>query len=489
MLVFFFIILFPAFGQENTKTNNMNHSLSVLPLLALPLLVGCNTPNPPQEEKDPEGTIYYTESQDIFANPERGFYAHVSFNSSDLTSHANANTIASVRTTTAVSLLLHVYYLTDYIETDVPQEYLDRMQTNFDEVRKGGSKVIVRFAYKDGYANNQKPWDATPEWVSKHIDAVAPVLQKNADVILCIQAGFIGSWGEWYYTSGFPRNPKTSEQYEPRWQMLDHMLEAFPADRQICLRTPEYKMQYLKDRNLSTDPLTDTEAYQNTPKARLAGHNDCFVSCNNDVGTYRNNTDRDFWAADTKYMIMGGETCNKCAQSEGSNAIAEMERYHWTYLNRDYHKDILSWWVQTKHMDEVKRRLGYRFVLDKAYPTQDPKAGEHFAVVLTLRNVGFAAPVNKRGVELILVSASDPDKKYVYAQTNIDPRFWMPGETTVTTLHANLESDLSGDYKVYLNLPDGYASLHDNPAYSIRLANEDMWEETTGYNYLTTISL
>lgn len=483
--------------------NKMKRFLSVLPLLALPFIAGCHTtPNPPQEEKDPEGTIYYTESDEIFPNPERGFYAHVSYNSSDLNAHASASTIESVRTMTAVSLLLHVYYLTDYIGTvkasdgtdsivgsEIPQAYLDRMQTNFDAIRNGGSKVIVRFAYKDGYANKQKPWDATPEWVSKHIDAVAPVLQKNADVILCIQAGFIGSWGEWYYTSGFPRNPKTSEQYEPRWQMLDHMLEAFPADRQICLRTPEYKMQYLKDRNLSTDPLTDAEAYQPTAKARLGGHNDCFVSCSNDVGTYRNNVDRTYWEADTRFTMMGGETCNKCAQSEGSNAIDQMERFHWTYLNRDYHKEILNWWMQTKHMDEIQRRLGYRFVLDKAYPTQNPQAGEHFAVVLTLRNVGFAAPVNKRSVELVLVSVADPTKKIVYPQTNIDPRFWFAGETTTTTLHANLDSTLSGEYKVYLNLPDPYASLHDNPAYSIRLANNDIWDENTGYNYLTTITL
>ena len=44
-------------------------------------------------------------------------------------------------------------------------------------------------------------------------------------------------------------------------------------------------------------------------------------------------------------------------------------------------------------------------------------------------------------------------------------------------------------YKVYLNRPDPYASLHDNPAYSIRLANNDIWDENTGYNYLTTITL
>ena len=33
-------------------------------------------------------------------------------------------------------------------------------------------------------------------------------------------------------------------------------------------------------------------------------------------------------------------------------------------------------------------------------------------------------------------------------------------------------------------MPDQYESLHDNPLFSIRLANEGVWEENTGYNDL-----
>ncbi len=468
----------------------MKQFLPLTLLLIAPFLTACNTNSPSTpEEKDPEGTIYYTESSEIFPNPERGFYAHVSYTSADLSTHASAATLSSVRKNENITLFLHIYYLTDYIESEIPQAFLDRMQTNFDALREAGVKTVLRFAYKNNYEAKDKPWDATPEWVSKHIAQLGPVLCKNADVIACIQAGFIGSWGEWYYTSGFPFNPSTAEQYKPRWTMLNQMLEQFPADRQICLRTPEYKMTYLEQNGYTAEPLTDSEAYQNTPKARLAGHNDCFVSCNNDVGTYRNKNERTYWEADTKYTFMGGETCNKCVQSEGSNAIEQMEKYHWSYINRDYHKDILSWWVQTKHMDEIKRRLGYRLVLDKAYPTQEPKAGEHYAMVLTLRNVGFAAPVNKRNVELVLVSESNTSEKYVFQQNNIDPRFWFAGDTITTTLHAQLPANMSGTYKVYLNLPDPYQTLHDKPEYSIRLANKDMWDEQTGYNYLTTLEL
>ena len=48
---------------------------------------------------------------------------------------------------------------------------------------------------------------------------------------------------------------------------------------------------------------------------------------------------------------------------------------------------------------------------------------------------------------------------------------------------------MQGDYKLYLNLPDPYPTLHDDPRYSIRLANDSVWDEATGYNLLTTVTV
>ena len=166
-----------------------------------------------------------------------------------------------------------------------------------------------------------------------------------------------------------------------------------------------------------------------------------------------------------------------------------MEKYHWTYINNGYNKDVLLSWFPDGSMDEIKRRLGYRFVLDKAYATQAPKAGELYQITLSLRNVGFASLHNPRAVELVLVNKNNPEEKYVYPQTNLDPRFWEAGDTITTTIYGRLDEAMAGDYKVYLNMPDPYPTIHDNPLFSIRLANEDMWEETTGYNYLTDLTL
>jgi pimeloyl-ACP methyl ester carboxylesterase len=37
--------------------------------------------------------------------------------------------------------------------------------------------------------------------VVSHLDQLQPILTDNYDVIAFVQAGFIGSWGEWYYTT------------------------------------------------------------------------------------------------------------------------------------------------------------------------------------------------------------------------------------------------------------------------------------------------
>lgn len=464
----------------------MKYNYLFLSIIGL-LLVACNPPEP-TPEPDPEGTIYYTESDEIFANPERGFLQQVYYESNDLEAVSNPKSIKANRENDQMTLYLHSYYLTDYIESDISQEFLDRMERNFQALREGGAKAVLRYSYKHSDSKKDQPWDATLNWMKRHIDQLAPYWEEYTDVILCLQAGFIGVWGEWYYTSTFKFNPSKDEDFVPRWELVNYLLDALPDNRQLAFRTPGYKMRYLRMHGQEVLPLTESEAYQNTAKARLCGHNDCFVASNNDVGTYFSPEERTFWEEDTKYTLMGGETCGECYYSNGPNAIKEMTKYHWTYINRSYHQGVLNSWVLDGSMKEIKRRLGYRFVLDKAFPTQAPVAGEIYSVVLTLRNVGFAALANPRDVELVLVDKNDPTKKYVYPQ-QIDPRFWMPGDTITTSIYGRLDANMSGTYGVYLNMPDPYANLHDNPAYSIRFANENMWAEETGYNYLTDLVL
>ena len=136
-------------------------------------------------------------------------------------------------------------------------------------------------------------------------------------------------------------------------------------------------------------------------------------------------------------------------------------------------------------MDTVSA-LTERLIAENAYFSRHPHAGRPFTVRLTLRNDGFSAPQNPRDVELILMQG---DVKYVYKQ-DIDPRQWThERESFAVDLSCIPDNGMSGTWRVYLNLPDPYPSLHDNPKYSIRLANKNMWNSDMGYNFLGTITL
>ena len=180
---------------------------------------------------------------------------------------------------------------------------------------------------------------------------------------------------------------------------------------------------------------------------------------------------------------MGGETCNPSSYSACENAIKEMERFHWSYLNSGYHQTVLNGWNTDGCMGEIKKRLGYRIVLQQGSYTETAEAGGCFDIRLRLSNVGFAAPFNPRDVELILIQEGGEAKYWVRLPDN--PQFWLPGQTIEITQQVSLPLGMpQGEYRLYLNLPDPEPELFDRAEYSIQVANLGTWEAEDGYNNL-----
>jgi hypothetical protein len=126
--------------------------------------------------------------------------------------------------------------------------------------------------------------------------------------------------------------------------------------------------------------------------------------------------------------------------------------------------------------------MGYRFVLQSGSFSSSANVGGSINVALNIQNQGYASPYNSRGLELILRNASSGAVYRV--NLNSDPRRWLPGTVNVqqtVALPANLPA---GTYALLLNLPDPTSSLYGNPAYSIQLANSNVWEPSTGFNKL-----
>ena len=230
--------------------------------------------------------VGFTESDGHVTNPERGFYYPADIRKA---SHAISAESVKAQRLQGRTLFYLGFILSDFIDKDISQEHLDMIQSCFDALREGGAKCVLRFSYSDN--EKETPWDADVDVVMRHVQQLRPLLQKNADVIMVMQAGFVGVWGEWYYTSHFNSSPSTPEEWAPRKNLVEALLEALPDNRQIQLRIPRYKMA-MYNRELA-DTLTAATAYQPTTLARLGGHNDCFGADANDRGTFGKTVERE----------------------------------------------------------------------------------------------------------------------------------------------------------------------------------------------------
>lgn len=423
----------------------------------------------PSPANDDDVILSFTESTAHITNPERGFYK-----ASDIGKNDSALSASEVKAQVAQGRTLYYlgFYLNSFMSGEISESFLNKIQSSFDALRTGGAKCILRFAYKK--SENDKPWDAPQDIVLGHIAQIKPLLEKNKDVIFVMQAGFVGVWGEWYYTTNFNYQPSSNADYLPRKQVAEALLDALPAEREVSLRTPQFKMRMygvsLKD------TITVKTAHDGSTLSRLGGHNDCFGAAEDDWGTFDQETnDRKFWKADTRYTIMGGETCNVSEYCTCTSSLKDMEDYHWTYLNSGYNTDVISRWNNQGCLDQIKDRLGYRLSLRQVRHSANPKAGETIRVELVMTNSGFAAPMNPRNAFLVFKDNSGNVTKFPLGS---DPRSWQPG--TRTLVSAIIVPAEHGT--VYLELSDPL--LQDRPEYSIALANDGIYDSKTGLNKL-----
>ena len=457
-----------------------------------------------------------------------------------------------------VSLIHRTYYLPGYRDAEtLPADFLVLVEADLAAARAAGVKLILRFAYRPNANYEGEPVyrDPTRSTILQHLEDLKPVLQANAGVIAYVDAGLIGAWGEWHSAtpnnsdddpSNDPDGPLMDELYgspdpvgdapsgdptDPNYTLLNwdrklpnaitleitqKLLEVVPASRPIGIRYPLAKAALLEG-EVSADlsePLSSDTAYQDTLRARLGAINDCFLASPDDFGTYyyggipgleseadiaaQIEREKNYLSRDNLFVPMGGETCadepytNPNFESFVAYAKSELERMRWTTLNIDYNPETLS--ALGDYIEEVKTKLGYRFVLERSSLPETAEASSEVALELTLNNTGYASPFNPRGLEVVFRSADGTlitRPITIDRADNTDPRFWQPGETQNITLSV-AAPDEAGDFEVLVSLPDPLlpnvvmyeVDAQTASGYAIRLANEGVWEAETGLNKL-----
>jgi hypothetical protein len=412
-------------------------------------------------------SITFPSTTAIFPNPERGFTSWTDLSLSNFS-----------RVTKHGHTISHIYFRLDsYRSSPLPQSFLTLLPSAFQKARQEGIKLIPRFTYNFPANVNNDP-DASEQQIQQHIQQVAPILAANDDVILALEAGFIGLWGEWH-TSSHGLDTNTGAKAA----ILNSLLSALPSSRMVALRYPT-------DMQLLNGPaITSAEAFTGTNRARIGSHQDCFLASDDDWGTWGRTGnsiayDKAYVASNGQYAVVGGETCNpNPPRSDCPTALSELKYLHWTYLNSEYEPRVLQGFINGGCYDDIDRQLGYRFRLVSGSFSAVVKRGQAFQYTLRLVNDGFAAMFNERPVYVVIYKGLE---QYT-CPVNTDPRRWAPSATISISGGCTLPVSMTtGTYSWALWMPDEAQSLQDDPRYAVRLANQITWNATLGYNVLVT---
>jgi len=424
-------------------------------------------------EKEFNGEI----NEEVF-NPERGVYEQRHTKISDYRP-LEVSDLKKCRETQNEALLLRMFNLDTLKESEIiPEDVLQKIDKDFATAREAGVKLIIRFCYTE---DPNLP-DAPRHIVLSHINQLKPVIYKNHDVIYAVQAGFIGTWGEWYYTNeDFGNKGKINEvQNQNRREVVQALLDMIPPERFLLMRTPQYKMKYLGHNKT----ITNSDIQSRSAGFRIGFHNDAFLADDTDMGTYTCDTDKTYLAFDSKYVPVLGETCKPGPQASGKNAINQMSCYHWNALNRQYHPDVIKGWKEDNTYSEIISRLGYRYTLVRAKVDHYPSLNNPVKLDLEILNDGFSISTTPKTFFVVIENRDTLERFTIQPENNPEIRLWYPNETVLVTINFSLAkvNPPKGKYNVYLDISD-YQFPH-RPEYRVVFSNAGMEEPETRLNNL-----
>lgn len=450
--------------------------------------------------------------RDPLRNPERGLRLEERIATGDDRCLINDAQRTQVH---GVTLAQSYCYLTDFTTADVSDAKLAQLQASFDALRRLGVKAVLRFAYETTHTiGSPGSKGATLPVIRNHIKQLKPLLEKNADVIFVLQAGFIGAWGEWHSSAH-----KLEADPQAKAAIVADLLAALPANRMIQLRMPGYKRGALgKDAR-----VTAATAFDGSPAARVGFHIDYFILNGNPWSDVNPGTE-DFaqmvqespfvpvdgeapWGKEDPHRIDGFAAIERLRDHHYSSfslihnfAIYEDSKEEFSFekwmktplgaehvrrknlpLSDGYFFDANDHEVPRNVFEYIRDHLGYRLELQTAAFPRRIRAGQPLKIGASLINRGFATLYNPRPALFVLIA---PDGRIVEMPTGADPRRWQPTDPG-DALHRPIPHELTaerilprdmspGVYRLGLWLPDGSASLRQRAAYAIRLANRDV---------------
>ncbi|MBR3617993.1 MAG: DUF4874 domain-containing protein, partial [Acholeplasmatales bacterium] len=263
----------------------------------------------------------------------------------------------------------------DYNITESAINVLDDYFTNA-EINK--ASLIIRFAY-DGFEGNPDK-EPSISMMKNHIESLSNVINDHKNVIIAIECGLVGPWGE-MHTSVLD----TQETY-------NELLKAWLAnveDLPILARKPVHIYKYLGY------TLDNLDEFKNEKNIRLGMYDDGYYGDNLDTGTYINLEVRE---KETKFInklnnLTGGECIGEPTKYfTYDEIIKEMKLINLTYLNYEWDDSIVASWKNKTYDNQsfynyMTNHMGFRLYVDSFKYSME---NNMVRVDIDLANMGFS---------------------------------------------------------------------------------------------------
>lgn len=390
----------------------------------------------------------YTDSLVELVNPERGYYLSTDVtldvgNHDQIVNSANTfkNNILDANYTLGL-VNFNLYY---YNSNNSIVSVLNLLNDYTEVFNNSGIKLIVKFYYSVEPTNF--------EYIYNHIETLKSYFYDNSDSIYAVELGFIGRNGE-FSNSNF-------DTKEYRNSVISLTLNNTPSNMKVLLRNVGYYQDFID----STE-YVDMEYGLNTEilNNKLGFYDSTYAQSSTD-GLFPSD-DREYetkWVSYVnRYSMFGGYSNNSL-----SSKYDEMNKLHFNFLGGDYDANLGKY-------------LGYRYVLVESKLPENIKQGSNLNISFSIDNVGYGTLIYKRNVEIIL----ENNGKYYVTNTNIDPRTWMFGETSLNNLNLKVPQSLkTGTWNVYVRMPDNNLTYVDDNYY-VKFANDGIYNDKLHANYI-----
>lgn len=441
------------------------------------------------------------DSLQTLQNPERGFYR-----TSGLRLKAAGNAAAPMAGGPLVHLRVDLSAFSAAAggaDAPLSADALSAMEATLAAARKAGKGLIIRSCYDPAFSG-KKDVEPPLKLMQQHLRQLGEVYSRYADVIVCLELGTFGPWGEMHSSTCC-----TQENVNAA---LETLLAATPPSMTVNLRTPQYVAGWLGLRDPKTldgasPACTAATKAKGRNGLRVGMFNDGYLGSSSDLGTFAAvpRAAGVAWLnqAATRTFYGGEAVADASGASQGAfntldYVVKEAPVTHTSYLNFEWNRRVHRAWEAATYRSKgaeydgqnglkyMTDHLGYRLVLRAAKVQTKALADRRLKLELCLENVGFAPVIKPKQAEIVL-RHEDGSTTCVLPWEKLDIRTLGAGEKKVFRFSAPLNKPLKrGLWTAHLRLRcPGYDTAAHPPC--IRLADTpDAWDATAGTNVLCT---